>query len=119
MASADLISFPFRLTAAGAVVTRLQDSDDYAAEEIASLLLTRRGERHLVPTFGTDDPVFGEVDMQDLSVAVSTFGPAVEIVDVSVKQVDVARQTVIVSFQRTADLGADTRISSADAEVYQ
>lgn len=119
MTSTDLISFPLRLSPAGSVVTRPQDSDDYLAEEIAALLLTRRGERHLVPTFGTDDPVFNTVDLQDLSVAVATFGPAVEITEVRVRQVDQTRQTVVVSFQRTGDLGANVRISSTDVEVFQ
>lgn len=114
----NLISFPFRLAPSGSVVTTADGTDERYAEEISTLILTRRGERPLVPAFGIDDPVFAGVDEHDLGLAVQTFGPPVVITAVTTKQVDDSRQTVVVSWDR-ADVvpTAGQRINVSDLGV--
>lgn len=117
--SAQLLSFPFRLAPSGSAVTLSADSDEYYAEEIAALVVTRRGERILVPSFGIDDPVFQGVDRQDIALAVATFGPPVDIVAVTTRQVDDSHQDVVITFQRSLAPSdrAGIRIATTDVGV--
>lgn len=80
----DVISHPFRLAANGTVATVLDGDTDANAEAVAILAMTRKGERPLVPSFGTSDPVYDEVDLAELNVGLLDFGPAVRITDLTV-----------------------------------
>lgn len=75
----DLLSHPFRLEANGNVATVLDGSDEAHAEAVAVLILTRKGERDLVPEFGVTDPVYDEVSLAELNVGLADFGPAVTV----------------------------------------
>ena len=94
-----LISFPFRLTASGAVTTRPDGDVEYLAEELALLTLTRPGERPLVPTYGLNDPTFAEIDIAMLSAQVEIFGPPVEITGIRTRWIDGSTQDVVVEFE--------------------
>lgn len=80
----DVISHPFRLDSTGAIATVVEGSEDADAEAIAILALTRKGERDLVPDFGITDPAYGVLDVAELNVALSDFGPPITITDVAV-----------------------------------
>lgn len=43
------------------------------------MVLTRKGERPLVPDFGITDPVFQALDEAELRVGLRTFGPNVDV----------------------------------------
>lgn len=79
-----LISHPFRLGPTGAVVTREDGDEDYIAERLALLILTKPGERRLVPAFGMRDPAFDEFDPNYLQTQIDMFGPDVAIEDVQI-----------------------------------
>lgn len=95
----ELISFPFRISGNGSVVTRDDATDGYVAEEIAMLVLTRPEERELVPDFGIEDPSFGDFDRAELESKIEAFQiPAsIEAIDLD-KTSEVGKQSVSVSF---------------------
>jgi hypothetical protein len=93
-----LLSFPMRLAANGSFVTRDEDDPAYYAELIAALVATREGERELVPTFGTQDPTFTQLDARELSHKVELFGPPVRILTVTETQVTASTVDVRVEF---------------------
>lgn len=80
-----MLSFPLRLAPNGALATVEQASPDGAAEELAQLILTRRGERPLVPAYGLEDPVAAGVDAGELAALVELFGPPVTLLDVGLE----------------------------------
>lgn len=77
------MSYPFRIGGGGAVATVEQNSDDADAEQLAILILTRTGERGLVPEFGLRDPAFAGIDASELAGAVSRWGPPVRLTDIA------------------------------------
>jgi hypothetical protein len=77
-----LISYPFRLTANGSVAVREDGDADYFAEEFACLLLTRPGERELVPEYGIEDPTYEDIDYEELESKIAMFGPPIKLADV-------------------------------------
>lgn len=95
---ADTLSFPFRLAPNGAPVTVEVDSDAHYMDLLVALAMTRPGERHLVPEFGVNDPVFDEFDGAALVAAAAAFGPPVEIDGVSVSYVDETTEEIVVTF---------------------
>lgn len=78
----DLLSHPFRLEPNGSVATVEDGTEEAAAEGIAVLILTRKGERDLVPDFGLTDPTFDELSLAELNVSLADFGPAAVVTDV-------------------------------------
>lgn len=78
---AQILAYPFRL-AAGRVATVEQTSDEANAQQLAVTVLTRRGERPLVPDFGVVDPTFDDLSPAELQMQVELFGPPVELVNV-------------------------------------
>ena len=78
-----LLSHPFRL-AGGTVATIDQDSDEATAEGIAVLVLTRKGERTLVPEFGVSDPTFRTLSEAEVNVGIADFGPASEVTGLTI-----------------------------------
>ena len=80
----DLLSHPFRLEANGSVATVEDGTEEAAAEGIAILVLTRRGERELVPGFGMTDPTFDELSLAELNVGLAEYGPPVTVTDVAI-----------------------------------
>lgn len=95
---ARILSHPFRLVGSQ-VATVEQESAAGQAEQLSALLLTKRGERTLVPAFGVTDPVFGDVDTAELNLAVSLFGPPVQILEVQKRIVDETTQEVEVVYE--------------------
>lgn len=78
-----IISHPFRLGPNGSVVTVEQDSEQADIEQVAVLALTVIGERPLTPGFGITDPAFAGVIPAEIAAGVATFGPPVNVSDVT------------------------------------
>lgn len=76
-----LLSYPFRLTPAGDVATVEQGTEDEAAEALAVLVLTRKGERELVPDFGVSDPVARGLNLAEIAAGLIDYGPPGVVVD--------------------------------------
>lgn len=95
---ARIISHPFRLLGSD-VATVDQASDAANAEQLAVLILTRRGERPLVPTFGIEDPAFSTIDPAELSLGVELHGPPVRIVELERRAIDTTTEEVTVVFE--------------------
>lgn len=96
---AAVLSFPFRVTASGAAATVEQDSDEQKADLLAALILTRPGERDLVPGFGVPDPTFVGIDVAAVEGAAAVFGPDVTITDVQVTVTGPGSQDVLIEFE--------------------
>ena len=93
-----LIAYPFRLAPGGGVATAEDSSDEQLAQELAVAVLTRPGERPLVPSFGIADPVFVGFDDDAVRLHVEAFGPGVNIDGVKVRFVNDRTQDVVVTF---------------------
>ena len=76
-----LLSYPFRVTPAGDVATVEDGTEDAAAEAVAILCLTRKGERELVPDYGITDPVFRGINLSEVAAGLVDYGPAGVTVD--------------------------------------
>lgn len=94
-----IISHPFRLNLNGAVATVVQDSEQADREQIAVLVLTKRGERPMAPGFGITDPVFNRVDAGEVTAGVALYGPPVTITEVTTRVGNGDEQLVEVRFQ--------------------
>lgn len=97
---ARLISFPFRLNNNGEVTTVEDGTEDYYAEELAVLILTKPGERILVPEFGLTDPAFGNFDEVELEGKIDIFGPPIRLTDITTEFVDATQEAISVAFER-------------------
>lgn len=95
---ARILSFPFRLAGGGAVATVEQASDQAATEQLAVLLLTRTGERPMVPGFGLTDPAFRGVEPGEVAAGVALYGPPVRLEAVESSVVSDAVTAVEVRF---------------------
>lgn len=93
-----ILAYPFTILPGGRVATVDQDSDAGHAQQLASLIATRLGERVLVPTFGVPDPAFSTLDGNDVAAAVELFGPPVRIVSVETGPVRSGTAEVTVEF---------------------
>lgn len=79
---ADVLAFPFRFLAGRAVRVE-QDSTEDIGQQLASVLMTRPGERELVPTFGVQDPTFVGCDANELRSVLALHLPHIALVDVA------------------------------------
>lgn len=95
---ADLISYPFRISPTGDVVTAVEDSDAQLAGELAVAILTRPEERPYCDGFGVADPLFRGFDLEALRLHVSLFGPPVDVDALSIEYVSDTTQEVVVTF---------------------
>lgn len=97
----DLLAHPFRAGPDGSIVTVEQDTDEDLAQELAITLLTRRGERPLVPDFGITDPAYRNLDLAELNVTLADFGPPIKAVLVEVAPVTDTVEQVTLTYQPT------------------
>lgn len=93
-----ILSHPFRLGPGGQAVTVDQDSDAGHAEQLAVLVMTRRGERPLALDFGLPDPAFRGIEPGELTAAVDRWGPPVLLASIDTTTVDASRVAVRVAF---------------------
>jgi hypothetical protein len=96
---AAILSHPFRVLPNGAVAVVDQDSPEGEAEQIAVLVLTRLGERTLVPGFGVSDPAFAGLSPTEVVAGVAEYGPPVAIRSVTARVVDATTQAVEIGFE--------------------
>lgn len=106
---APILSWPFRLGVDGAIVTVDQDDPQADAEQVAVLLLTRPGERDLVPGFGVPDPTFAALRPAEVNGAAAIFGPPVKITEARIVSDDGATVTAELVFDQVADDGPASR----------
>lgn len=71
-----VISFPFRLNTDGTVATVGHGTDAEVDEAIATLVLTKIGERPMSPEYGIPDPAFTGLFIGDVQVGLDDYGPA-------------------------------------------
>lgn len=101
--AANLISFPFRLNNAGTVAVLEDGTEDYYAEQLAVLVLTRPGERSMVPDFGVTDPAFDGFNDEELGAKIDMFGPPIKLSEVTTEFVNSTQQAVFLTFDRDDD----------------
>lgn len=95
---ARILSHPFRLGPGGTAVTVDQNSDEADAEQLAVLILTRRGERVLATDYGLEDPAFRGVHPSEIVGQVARWGPPVRLTGVTADPVDDRHTAVRVTF---------------------
>lgn len=102
----NLISFPFRLNNAGTVAVLEDGTEDYYAEQLAVLLLTRPGERPMVPDFGVTDPTYDVFNDEELDAKIEMFGPPIQLTGVTTEFVGPTQEAIQVTFERDDDEGS-------------
>lgn len=95
----DLLSQPFRLRPDGTVATVVDGTDEAAAEAIAALIRTRRGERELVPEFGITDPTFAGIAPDELNAALEAFGPPLRVSSVDTTPLDDVNARAVITYE--------------------
>lgn len=91
---------PFTVLPNGRAAQLTQDSDAAAAQELAFLLLTRRGERPLLPEYGAPDPTYDVTGVDAVAAHVAAFGPDITIVDVDDTPNEPGAATLTITFTR-------------------
>lgn len=95
----NLISHPFRLAPDGSVATVEDGSEEAAAEAIAVMVLTRKGERDLVPDFGVTDPTFDGLSLAELQAGLADYGPQVDVGSVETTYPSETTERVVLHFE--------------------
>lgn len=103
----ELLSHPFRLETSGNIATVTDDTDQAYAEGLAVLLLTRVGERVLVPGFGTADATFDEVSITEINAALADYGPPIQVTDIDITNPTDSTEAVTLAFATTDDADDD------------
>lgn len=73
------LAFPIRVTAGGGLATVEQDSTADIVQSVALLLDTRPDERRSVPEYGLPDPVFGGLNVTQLSQLIAVWEPRADL----------------------------------------
>lgn len=95
----DVLSIPLRFTNTGDFVKVDDSSNSYKAEQIHAFMSTHKNERKLFPTFGVDDPTFGEFDpAQLLGEFIQFYGDTIRLENVDVIKQRGALDTIEVNF---------------------
>lgn len=102
----EIMAMPFRLGPNGSVIKVNETSDTAVSQLIAAAILTRIGERLLFPTFGITDPVFNQVSAAEVAAVLTTYGPNVQLQDVSAYFTDATTQQVNVTYSEKAPVNA-------------
>ena len=67
------LALPIAVTGSGRLATVEQDSEADLAQCVALLVDTRPGERRAEPGYGVPDPLFGGVDLAEITQAIVTW----------------------------------------------
>lgn len=92
-------AFPFRFEPSGVVATVNSDSDTGQAQHLGMVILTRRGERDLAPSFGIPDPRFDQLDPAPINACTALFGPPVAVIAVDALVLSPTRQSATVTYE--------------------
>lgn len=93
------IAFPFRINSDGTVASVEHGSNAEAAQLLVALMATHRSEMPLAPQFGIDDPTFGILEPGEISAAVATYFPHINLNDIRLTDPNAAgRMTVEVDY---------------------
>lgn len=98
----DAFAFPFRFEL-GNPVKLDNASEAYAAQRVASIVQTRKGELILKPTYGTDDPEFAELDVAGLYLTLANYHVDLEVDEIEEYVEDDGEATYKISFSIRED----------------
>lgn len=93
-----LIAHPFRLGVDSSVKTNLDGTTAQIGEQLALLVLTRPGERIIVPGYGLNDPAFGRFDAAALATQLEMYGPDVQIDEVLSEFTSESTEDVLITY---------------------
>lgn len=97
---AQVLSFPMRLQSNGRLALVEQDSEGHIAEELATICLSRPGERGLVPDFGIEDPSFeGGISPEEIASQAAIFGVPAVVTEVHSLPTDDTNVAVLITFE--------------------
>lgn len=91
---------PLTFASNGRALTVEDATDPAVAQEIAFLLLTRVGERPMLPEYGTPDPTYDTAGPAAVAATVAAFGPDVTITDVTSSDPVNGLADLVVTFDR-------------------
>lgn len=98
---ASTFSLPFRFGTDGTVETVRQGSDEAVLQSVAVVLMTRRGERALLPWLGIDDPTWADVDLVEAQAAVAQAGIGVHLRKLSAEWSNATTRRLVIEAERT------------------
>lgn len=97
---ADTLSLPFRFGSDGRAATVAQGTDEAVLQSIAVVLMTRLGERALLPWLGIHDPTWGELDLVEANAAITQAGIDVTLRRLSAEWVDATTRRLVLEAER-------------------
>jgi hypothetical protein len=100
---AKLLSFPFRVATYGAAVSNDQGTDQYYKEQIATIVLTRRGERILSDDLGMPDIVYSGFLYSAFKAQVAEKLPEIVELTATIKDTSDTTEDVIIEFSVTEE----------------
>lgn len=95
---AKTLSFPFRIGDYGAAVSVEQGDDRYYKEQIATILLTKAGERPLADTLGMPDIAFRGFQYSAFKAQVNRELPELNNLTATVEELSDATEVVTVTY---------------------
>jgi|OM-RGC.v1.030367447 hypothetical protein len=100
---ARLLSLPFRIADYGAAAANDQGTNEYYREQIATIVLTRRGERILNDNLGMPDVAYSGFLYSAFQAQVSQELPEVVDLQAYIEDVDDVTEEVVVEFALTEE----------------
>lgn len=89
-----MLSDPLRLTPNGSLATVDDTSAQGQQELVAALIMTRRGERLLVPGYGITDPAFRDFEPTELAAQVAQWVPGATVLSAIPRWLDDATLSI-------------------------
>lgn len=100
---ARLISMPFRIAEYGAAASNEQGSNEYYREQLATIVLTKRGERILNDVLGMPDITFSGFLYSAFQAQVAQELPEIVNLEATIENVDDVTENVIIEFGVTEE----------------
>ena len=100
---ARLISFPFRIAEYGGAASNEQGTDQYYREQIATIVLTKRGERILNDTLGMPDVAYSGFLYSAFQAQVAEELPEVVNLSANIEDTGETTEDVIIDFSVTEE----------------
>jgi hypothetical protein len=100
---ARLISFPFRIAEYGAAANNEQGDDEYYREQLATIVLTKRGEREMDEDLGMPDIAYSGFLYSAFQSQIAEEFPEIIKLKAGIENVDMVTEAVVIEFGLTEE----------------
>ena len=100
---ANVLALPFRFMRAGKAAVVDQGSDEYYKQQLATLIMTYRGERFIYDGLGMPDMAFAGFQYSALATQVKEILPAISTLDITSSYLNDTTQQVTINFETSEE----------------